>query len=100
LPRQYLGITSATVVFLMGVLASVVAHGLAASLLACFLSVLAYNLPAASLHLTISDLGNVMTLAFFAVVAILASSLPARMRVQTVTAQARAKTTEGFTNSL
>lgn len=94
--RQYLGITSVALVFLMGVLASAVAYGLAASLLACLLSVLAYNfcfLPPLYTF-TISDPENVVTLAVFAVVAVVASNLTARMRAQTVTAQAGAKTTE------
>ena len=94
--RQALGITSVALVFLMGVLASAVLYGLPASLLACLLSVLAYNfffLPPLY-TLTISDPENVVTLAVFAVVAVVASNLTARMRAQTMTARARSKTTE------
>ena len=94
--RQVLGVTSVALVFLMGVLASAVAYGLAASLLACLLSVLAYNfffLPPLYTF-TIADPENIVTLAVFAVVAMVASNLTARMRAQTVTAQARARTTE------
>ena len=94
--RQVVGITSVALVFLMGVLASAVAYGLAASLLACLLSVLAYNfffLPPLYTFV-IADPENLVTLAVFAVVAVVASNLTARMRAQTVTAQARARTTE------
>ena len=94
--RQVVGVTSAALVFLMGVLASAVAYGLAASLLACLLSVLAYNfffLPPLYTFV-IADPENIVTLAVFAVVAVVASNLTARMRAQTVTAQARARTTE------
>ncbi len=90
--RQVLGVTSVALVLLMGVLASAVAYGLAASLLACLLSVLAYNfffLPPLYTF-TIADPENVVTLVVFAVVAVVASNLTARMRAQTVTAQARA----------
>ena len=94
--RQVLGVTSVALVLLMGVLASAVAYGLAASLMASLLSVLAYNfffLPPLYTF-TISDPENVVTLSVFAVVAVVASNLTARMRAQTVTAQGRARTTE------
>ncbi len=94
--REFLGITSVALVFLMGVLASAVAYGLASSLLACFLSVLAYNfffLPPLYTF-TIADPENVVALIVFAVVAVVASNLTARMRGQTVAARQRAKTTE------
>ncbi len=94
--RELLGITSVALVFLLAVLASAVAGGLAASLLACLLSVLAYNfffLPPLYTF-TIADPENVVTLGVFALVAVIASNLTARMRTQTVTAQARARTTE------
>ena len=94
--RETLGVTSVALVFLTGVLASAVLTDLPASLLACLLSVLAYNfffLPPLY-TLTIADPENVITLAVFAAVAVVASNLTARMRAQTVTARARAKTTE------
>ena len=94
--HQVLGVTSVALVFLMAVLASAVAYGLAPSLLACLLSVLAYNfffLPPLY-TLTIADPENVVTLGVFAVVAVVASNLAARMRAQTVTARSRARTTE------
>jgi two-component system sensor histidine kinase KdpD len=88
--------TSVALIFLLGVLASAVAYGLASSLLACLLSVLAYNfffLPPLYTF-TIADPENIVTLAVFAAVAVVASNLTARMREQAVTARARAKTTE------
>ena len=94
--HRLLGTTSIALVFLMSVLASAVAYGLAASLLACLFSVLAYNfffLPP-YYTFTIADPENIVTLVVFAVVAVVASNLTSRMRAQTVTAQARAKTTE------
>ncbi len=96
LMHRLLGTTSIALVFLMSVLASAVAYGLAASLLACLFSVLAYNfffLPP-YYTFTIADPENIVTLLVFAVVAVVASNLTSRMRAQTVTAQARAKTTE------
>ncbi len=94
--RQVLGVTSVALVFLMGVLASAVAYGLAGSLLACLLSVLAYNfffLPPLYTFV-IADPENIVTLAVFSIVAVVASNLTARMRAQTGTARARARTTE------
>ena len=94
--HQLLGTTSIALVLLMSILASAVAYGLAASLLACLLSVLAYNfffLPP-YYTFTIADPENIVTLVVFAVVAVVASNLTSRMRAQTVTAQARARTTE------
>ena len=66
-------------------LVSAVAYGLAASLLACLLSVLAYNfffLPPLYTFV-ITDAENVVTLGVFAVVAVVASNLTSRMRSQT-----------------
>ena len=94
--RESLGVTSVALVFLMSVLASAVAYGLAASLLACLLSVLAYNfffLPPLYTF-TIADPENIVTLVVFAAVAVVASNLTARMRAQTVAARARTQTTE------
>jgi two-component system sensor histidine kinase KdpD len=94
--QRVMGLTSVALVLLMGVLASAVAYGLAASLLACLISALAYNfffLPPLYTF-TISNPENIVTLGVFAVVAVVASNLTARMRAQTVTAQERAKTTE------
>jgi two-component system sensor histidine kinase KdpD len=94
--RQILGVASVALVFLMAVLASAVAYGLAASLLACLVSVLAYNfffLPPLYTF-TIADPENIVTLAMYAVVAVVASNLTARMRAQAVAARQRSRTTE------
>ncbi len=94
--RALLGITSAALVFLMGVLASALAYGLAASLLACLLSVLAYNfffLPPLYTF-AIADPENVVALSVFAIVAVVASNLTARMRSQAMMARARVRATE------
>ena len=94
--REYLGITSVALVFLMAVLGSAVAYGLAESLFACLLSVLAYNfffLPPLYTF-TIGDPENVVALIVFAVVAVVASNLTARMRAQTRAARLRARNNE------
>jgi two-component system sensor histidine kinase KdpD len=94
--QTYLDITNVALVFLTAVLVSAVAYGLWPSLFACFVSVLAYNfffLP--PLHtFTITGPENVVALFFFAIVALIASHLTARVRDQAVAARLRAKTTE------
>jgi two-component system sensor histidine kinase KdpD len=94
--RQFAGVTSVALVFLMAVLASAVTHGLGPSLLACLASVLAYNfffLPPLYTF-TITDPENVVTIAVFSVVAVVASNLAARMRAQALAASQRSRTTE------
>ncbi len=94
--RQILGVNSVALVFLTAVLASAVTWGLWPSLLACLLSVLAYNfffLPPLYTF-TIADPDNVVALFFFAIVAVVASNLAARVRAQAVTARQRARVTE------
>ncbi len=94
--QQFLGISNIALVFLTAVLASAVTYGLWPSLLACLASVLAYNfffLPPLYTF-TIADPENVVALFFFAVVAVIASNLTARVRAQAFTARQRAKTTE------
>ncbi|HYM71486.1 MAG TPA: sensor histidine kinase KdpD [Stellaceae bacterium] len=94
--RQFLAVSNIGLVFLTAVLASAVAYGLGPSLFACIASVLAYNfffLP--PVHtLTVADPENVVALFFFAVVAVIASNLAARVRAQAVAARQRARTTE------
>jgi two-component system, OmpR family, sensor histidine kinase KdpD len=94
--RQTLGVSSIALAFLTAVLVSVVLRGLLPALFACLDSVLAYNfffLP--PLHtFTIADPENVVALFFFAVVAIIASNLTARVRAQAITARQRARTAE------
>ena len=83
-------------VFLTAILISAVAHGLGPSLFACFVGVLAYNfffLPPLYTF-TIADPENVVALFFFAVVAVIASNLAARVRAQALRTAARATTEE------
>ena len=94
--RQFLGIANIALVFLTGVLASAVMYGLAPALFACFVSVLAFNfffIPPLYTF-TVADPENVIALVTFAIVAVIGSNLTARMRLQAITAQQRAKTTE------
>jgi two-component system sensor histidine kinase KdpD len=94
--QYWLAVQSISLVFLTAVLASAIAYGLWPSLFACLVSVLAYNfffLPPLYTF-TIADPENVVALFFFAVVAVIASNLAARVRAQAVSAQQRAKTTE------
>src|SRR6202035_2715227 len=90
--RQALGVSNLAQVFLIAVLASAVTYGLWASLFACFVRVLSYNfffLPPLYTF-TIADPENVVALFFFAVVALIASNLAARVRAQAVAARERA----------
>lgn len=83
-------------VFLTAVLAGAVSGGLWPSLYASVLSVLAYNfffLPPLYTF-TIADPENIVALSVFAIVAVIASNLTARVRAQAVAARTRAKTTE------
>jgi two-component system sensor histidine kinase KdpD len=94
--QQFLAISNISLVFLTAVLTSAITYGLWPSLFACLISVLAYNfffLPPLY-QFTIADPENVVALFFFAVVAVIASNLAARVRVQALTARQRAKTTE------
>jgi two-component system, OmpR family, sensor histidine kinase KdpD len=93
--KQVLAISSLSLVFLIGVLASAIRYGLVPSLFACVVSVLAYNffLIPPLYTFTIAEPENVVTLFFFLVVAIITSNLAARMRSQAVTARQRAQTT-------
>jgi len=94
--RQTLAVSSMALVFMTAVLVSARLYGLWPSLFACLSSVLAYNfffLPPLYTF-TIRDPENVVTLFFFALVAVIASNLTARVRDQVVTARERAKVTE------
>ncbi len=94
--RQAFAVSNLALVFLVGVLASAVNYGLWPSLFACVVSVLAFNfffLPPLYTF-TIADPENVVALFFFAVVAVIASNLTARLRTQAIAAQQRAKITE------
>jgi two-component system, OmpR family, sensor histidine kinase KdpD len=94
--RQVLANSDVALVFLTAVLTSAITYGLWPSLFACLLSALAYNfffLPPLYTF-TIADPENVVALFFFAVVALLASNLAARVRAQAIAARERARTTE------
>jgi two-component system sensor histidine kinase KdpD len=94
--RQFLGIANIALVFLTAVLASAVTYGLGPALFACLVSVLAFNfffLPPLYTF-TIADPENVVALFSFAIVAVIASNLTARVRAQALAAQRRAKMTE------
>jgi two-component system sensor histidine kinase KdpD len=94
--RQTLAVSSIALTFLTAVLVSAVAYGLWPSLFACLVSVLAYNfffLPPLYTF-TIADPENVVALFFFAVVALIASNLTARVRSQAIAARQRARTAE------
>lgn len=94
--KSTLAVSNISLVFLTAVLASAITGGLASSLFASFLSMLAYNfffLPPLYTF-TIAGPENVVALFFFAVVAVIASNLTARVRAQALTARQRAKTTE------
>jgi two-component system sensor histidine kinase KdpD len=94
--HQMLGLASVAMTFLTAVLASAVAYGLWPALFASFASVLAYNfffLPPLYTF-TIADPENVAALFFFAVTAVIASNLTARVRAQAIVARQRARTTE------
>jgi two-component system sensor histidine kinase KdpD len=91
-----LNISNIALVFLTAILLSAVWFGRGPSLFASMIAVLAYNfffLPPIYTF-TIADPENVVALFFFAVVALIASGLAARVRGQAVAARLRAKTTD------
>ncbi|HEY1506814.1 MAG TPA: DUF4118 domain-containing protein, partial [Stellaceae bacterium] len=85
--QQFLGIGNISIVFLTAVLVSAARYGLAPSLYASFLSVVAYNLfflpPLYTL--TITEPENILALIAFLVAAVIASNLAASTRAQAVT---------------
>jgi two-component system sensor histidine kinase KdpD len=94
--RHVLDVSSLALVFLTGVLLSTIAYGLGPGLFACVASVLVYNfffLPPLYTFV-ITDPENVVTLFFFAAVAVIASNLTARVRSQAMFARSRARMTE------
>jgi two-component system sensor histidine kinase KdpD len=94
--RETLAVSNIALAFLTAVLASAVTYGLWPSLFACLASVLAYNFffLAPLYTFTVSDPENVVALFFFAVVAVIASNLAARVRTQAIAARQRARMTE------
>ena len=94
--HSFLNVTNVALVFLTAILIGAVMHGLGPSLFACVVALLAYNfffLPPLYTF-TIADPENVVALFFFAVVAVIASNLAARVRGQALSARLRARTTD------
>ncbi len=94
--HSLLNLTNVALVFLTAILIGAVAHGLGPSLFACVVALLAYNfffLPPLYTF-AIADPENVVALFFFAVVAVIASNLAARVRGQALAARLRARTTD------
>ena len=94
--RQSMDVSNVALVLLTAVLGSAVAYGLWPSLFACLICALAYNfffLPPIYTF-TIAAPENVVTLSVFMLVAVIASHLTARMRMQAILARQRAGTTE------
>jgi two-component system sensor histidine kinase KdpD len=96
--RHTVGITNVGVVFLIAVLASAVRYGLWPAVVASVAAVLEFNfffLPPVHTF-TIADPDNVVVLVTFGIVAVIASNLAARVRVQAILANERAAVTENL----
>jgi two-component system sensor histidine kinase KdpD len=94
--HDVLAVTNVALVYLTAILIGAVLEGLGPSLLACFVATAAYNfffLPPLYTF-TIADPENVVALFFFAVVAVIASNLAARVRGQALSARLRARQTD------
>jgi len=91
---RFLDFEDVSMIFLVAVLASASAYGLAAGLSASMLAVVAYNFfffhPVYTLR--IADPANLLTLFVFLIAAIIASNLAARIRAQADMAATRART--------
>lgn len=96
LARHGLDVSNVALMLLVAVLASALAYGLVPSLFACLICALAYNfffLPPLY-TLTIAAPENIVTLGVFTMVAVIASHLTARVRMQAILARERAGTNE------
>ncbi|HTP78253.1 MAG TPA: sensor histidine kinase KdpD [Rhizomicrobium sp.] len=94
--QRTLGVSNVALVFLTAVLASAVTYGLWPALFASFIAMLAFNfffLPPLYTF-TIADPENVLALIVFLIVAVIASNLTGRVRLQALAARQRAKMTE------
>jgi two-component system, OmpR family, sensor histidine kinase KdpD len=94
--REFLNVLNIALVFLTAILVVAARYGLASSLFASLLSVLAYNfffLPPLYTF-TITEPENVLALIVFLLVAIVGSNLAAGARAQAVTARTHARVTE------
>ncbi len=98
LTRPLIGVESVDLIFLSTIVGIAVQYGLGPSLLAVAAASLAYNfffLPPLYTF-TVADPTNIVSLFFFALVAVIVSNLGARARLQSVAAQTRARTTEAL----
>jgi two-component system sensor histidine kinase KdpD len=96
--RPFLQVGSLVLPFLIAVLLTAIAYGLAPSLLASVLSVLAFDflfLPPLY-SLTIAEPDDVLRLVLFALAALIVSNLAAYARAQAVTASKRAEVAESL----
>jgi two-component system, OmpR family, sensor histidine kinase KdpD len=96
--QNWVGSGNVDLVFLTAIVAIAVRFGLLPSMLASVAAAIAYNfffLPPIY-TLTITDPANVIAFGFFALVAIIVSSVAARARTQAVTALDRARVTEAL----
>ena len=96
--KTWVGGTNVDLVFLTAIVAIAVRFGLLPSLVATVASTLAYNfffLPPIYTF-TIADPNNVVAFGFFALVAVIVSSVAARGRTQAMTAVERARSTESL----
>jgi two-component system sensor histidine kinase KdpD len=96
--EPWLGVENVDLVFLTAIVAVAVRFGLFPSLFASALASLCYNfffLPPIYTF-TIADPTNIAAFVFFIIMATLVSNVAARVRVQAVTAMARARTTDAL----
>jgi len=96
--KRYFGVTNIGLVFLTAILASAVLYGLWPALAASVLAVLCFNfffMPPLYTF-TVADPENVVALVTFAIVALIASNLTARVRAQAMVARERAAVTESL----
>lgn len=91
----FIDIPNISLVFLGAVLFSAIRDGLAPSLLTAIVSTLAYNFFLTDPRFTfrVADPSNVVALVFFSLTAVLASTLTARLRDQTLATRRQARTT-------
>jgi two-component system sensor histidine kinase KdpD len=96
--EPWLGVENVDLVFLTAIVAVAVRFGLFPSLFASALASLCYNfffLPPIYTF-TIADPTNIAAFVFFIIMATLVSNVAARVRIQAVTAMARARTTDAL----
>lgn len=94
--REALTVANADLVFLLAVLGAAVIYGLWPSLLAALLSILLYNFFFVPPLFTfaVANPDNIIALATFGIVAVIAANLAARLRASVAAARERARATE------